>query len=69
MTASQHADEPVRAVVQKSLWLPALEQELKSRVGWADEAVSPFAGKRRPAPAEPKISPNAVRTETTPRAA
>jgi len=68
MTATQHADEPVRAVVRKSLWL-SLEQELKSRVGWADEAVSPFAGKRRPAPAEPKISPKAVRTETTPRAA
>jgi hypothetical protein len=28
-------------------WLSALEQELKSRVGWIDEAVSPFAGRRR----------------------
>jgi hypothetical protein len=28
-------------------WLTALEQALKSRIGWIDEAVSPFAGRRR----------------------
>jgi hypothetical protein len=32
---------------RKARWLPALEQELKQRVGWADEAVSPFARRQR----------------------
>ncbi|MEA2980533.1 MAG: hypothetical protein QOF09_2356 [Alphaproteobacteria bacterium] len=47
MTALRHADDPARIAAGKTRWLAALEQELKSRVGWADEAVSPFAGKRR----------------------
>jgi hypothetical protein len=33
--------------VRKTHWLAALEKELKSRVGWIDEAVSPFGGRRR----------------------
>ena len=36
-----------RVSVREANWLTALEQELKSRVGWIDEAVSPFAGRRR----------------------
>ena len=28
-------------------WLPVLEQELKRRIGWVDEAVSPFARRLR----------------------
>ena len=44
-------------------WLSALEQELKSRVGWIDEAVSPFAGRRRRGPSsrpkrQPKLEPS-----------
>ena len=35
------------SAVRATNWLSALEQELKSRVGWIDEAVSPFAGRRR----------------------
>jgi hypothetical protein len=51
--------------VRKTHWLPALEKELKSRVGWVDEAVSPFAAKRRTAPAESKIQRDAFRPEKT----
>ena len=39
MNALQTDDEPSRRTVPKSSWLPALEKELKSRVGWVDEAV------------------------------
>jgi hypothetical protein len=46
MTAVRRADESHRTSVRAPRWLPALEQELRSRVGWADEAVSPFAGVR-----------------------
>ena len=28
---------------QRPRWLPTLERELRSRVGWADGAVSPFS--------------------------
>jgi len=49
-------DRPNRTTVRPTRWLTALEQELKSRVGWVDEAVSPFAGGRRPARAPGKIS-------------
>ncbi len=35
------------SAVRATKWLSALEQELKSRVGWIDEAVSPFTGRRR----------------------
>src|SRR4029079_11340453 len=51
-------DEPARKAIRKPRWLPALEQELKSRVGWVDEAVSPFAAKARTAPAAKKIQHN-----------
>ena len=44
----------------KRRWLPTLEQELKSRVGWVDEAVSPFAVERRAVQAAAKIQRDAV---------
>jgi hypothetical protein len=68
MTAFQHIEESDQRAARKTNWLPALEQELKSRVGWVDEAVSPFAVKR------PRVQPAKVRRErlpadTTPQAA
>jgi hypothetical protein len=65
MTALRHADEPARAAVRKTHWLPALEKELKSRVGWVDEAVSPFAMKRWRAAAQPEIRRDTFRPEKT----
>jgi hypothetical protein len=58
MSAWQTSDEPFGNAVPKSNWLPALEKELRSRVGWVDEAVSPFASKARAAQAAVK-TPNA----------
>lgn len=65
MTALRHADKPAPIAVRKTHWLPALEKELRSRVGWVDEAVSPFAAKRRMARAEPKIQRDPFRPEKT----
>ena len=58
MRAARHHDEPARKAIQKPRWLTALEQELKSRVGWVDETVSPFAAKARTAPTAKKIQDN-----------
>ena len=58
MTTLRHHDEPARKAIRKPRWLPALEQALKSRVGWVDEAVSPFAAKARTAPTATKIQDN-----------
>jgi hypothetical protein len=69
MTALRHADNPAPIAVRKTHWLPALEKALRSRVGWVDEAVSPFAAKRRMGRAEPKIQRDGLRAETTPQAA
>jgi hypothetical protein len=60
MRTLRHHDEPARKAIRKTRWLPALEQELKSRVGWVDEAVSPFAVKRRAVQAAAKIQRDAV---------
>ena len=65
MSAVRLADEPARAATRKTQWLAALERELKSRVGWADEAVSPFAMKRRRAVAQPEIRRETFRPEKT----
>ena len=59
MIALRHREEPRRTVARKAEWLPTLEQELKSRVGWADEAISPFAAAWRRRPARVKIRPQA----------
>jgi hypothetical protein len=58
MTTLQHHEEPARKAIRKPRWLPVLEQELKSRVGWVDEAVSPFAAQARTAPAAKKTQDN-----------
>ena len=55
MSAWRQHDEPARKAIRKTRWLPALEQALKSRVGWVDEAVSPFAVERRAAPTAAKL--------------
>jgi hypothetical protein len=62
MTAVRRADESHRTPVRAPCWLPALEQELRSRVGWADEAVSPFAGARRLVQAPAKLQHETMQT-------
>jgi hypothetical protein len=54
MTVFRQQDVGVRKAIRES-WLPALERELKRRVGWVDEAVSPFAATRQATPAPRKI--------------
>ena len=56
MSALQTNDEPSWNTIPKSNWLPALEKELKSRVGWVDEAVSPFAARMHAAPTTKKAA-------------
>jgi hypothetical protein len=63
MTASRRKGEPARIAVRKTQWLAALERELKSRVGWVDEAVSPFAGRTRTEPAPAKVQRDVFRPE------
>jgi len=59
---TQQRTRPInRTAIRPARWLPVLEQELKSRVGWMDEAVSPFAG-RRPAPVPREIPAETVET-------
>jgi hypothetical protein len=57
-------DETNPPFVQSDRWLAALEQELKFRIGWVDEAVSPFAARREVAPATApgKISHRPIQT-------
>lgn len=45
----------VKHAARIARWLPLLEEELKSRIGWADEAVSPFALAGRTANAKPDL--------------
>ncbi len=49
------AAKPAKARPAKTTWLPLLEQELKRRVGWTDEAVSPFGRFNLQKKAEAKI--------------
>jgi hypothetical protein len=39
----QDIDATEKRATRRPTWLPILENELKRRVGWVDEAVSPFA--------------------------
>jgi hypothetical protein len=63
MTTLRHNKEPVWPSARKTQWLAVLEQELKSRVGWVDEAISPFAGRSGPALAPSKIQRDVLRGE------
>ena len=44
-------DIPAKSEMVKVRWLPQLEQELKCRIGWTDEAISPFGRKKPTSPA------------------
>ena len=35
-------DDPVAPARRPLRWLPILERELRQRMGWVDEAISPF---------------------------
>ena len=63
MTTSRHKGEPARIAVRTTQWLAALEQELKSRVGWVDEAVSPFARRKWTVSAPGKLPLDVFRPE------
>lgn len=36
-------------------WLPQLEQELKRRIGWTDEAITPFGRTKSTSPVNVEI--------------
>jgi hypothetical protein len=55
MAAQPRINQANRTATRPSQWLSVLEQELKSRIGWVDEAVSPFAD-RKPAATPGKTS-------------
>jgi hypothetical protein len=60
MTALRQDDELSGKGIRKPRWLPALEKELKSRIAWVDEAVTPFAAASRAAQAAAKIQRNTL---------
>jgi hypothetical protein len=62
MTRLRRKNEATRLAIGKTQWLAALERELKSRVGWVDEAVSPFAG-RGPRQGRAKLHRAVLRAE------
>ena len=55
MTMALHEDSESKQATPKARWLPRLEQILKSRIGWIDEAISPFTRHQPEAKAKPKI--------------
>jgi hypothetical protein len=56
MNTSQEENRPAAQTAdRKERWLPLLEQELKHRVGWSDEAVSPFARSSRASRTKPTV--------------
>ena len=55
MTMALHEDSEGKRTTVKMRWLPLLERVLKLRIGWVDEAVSPFARRRREAKTKPNI--------------
>lgn len=62
MISLQSMPEPSRTKARDTRWLSLLENELRSRIGWTDEAVSPFARSRRTAQAQRKVAPTALQT-------
>jgi hypothetical protein len=63
MTASRPKKNGSRIGVRNTRWLAALERELKSRVGWVDEAVSPFATRMRNKPVPARIERDVFRSD------
>lgn len=55
MTMALRDDSEGKRTTPKMRWLPLLEQVLKLRIGWVDEAVSPFARRRREDKTKPSI--------------
>jgi hypothetical protein len=62
MIIHQSIAESGKATTRETRWLNVLESELRSRIGWADEAVSPFAIRRRTAAERREIPPPTLRT-------
>ena len=63
MPASRRKAEPAGIAARTTQWLATLEQELKSRVGWVDEAVSPFARRKWTVSAPGKLPLDVFRPE------
>lgn len=57
ITRASHEDDRAasKPSSRKARWLPLLEQILKARIGWVDEAISPFARKQREDRAKPGV--------------
>ena len=55
MTMALHEDSEAKPASRKTRWLPRLEQILKSRIGWIDEAISPFTRRQRVVKSKPRI--------------
>jgi hypothetical protein len=51
---NSNEDHVRKASGAKTRWLPILENELRRRMGWVDEAISPFARTLR---RQPKAKP------------
>lgn len=52
MIGARAGEEVSARTARKLRWLPALENELRRRMGWVDEAISPFARRLRPGKAK-----------------
>jgi hypothetical protein len=52
----EHTNTPKRSI-RHTKWLARLEQELNRRIGWVDEAISPFTRDRSVDEAKPAIKP------------
>lgn len=46
-------EKPDSSANRKLRWLPSLEREIRNRMGWVDEMISPFARVRRVAKPKP----------------
>jgi hypothetical protein len=69
VTGVRSSEFPDGRPARKRSWLPALENELRRRMGWVDEAISPFAralhkAKLKPAPILPQATPLLPRADT-----
>jgi hypothetical protein len=57
MIRASHEDDNAanKPSSRKPRWLPLLERVLKARIGWVDEAISPFARQQREDRAKPGV--------------